>query len=603
MMDVRRLSAASAALVLLLASTPAEAIDLTSDGGYLFDIQDTYNGGCSNGTSDAYDGCYGLSVNGVGYSAGSAGTLDGRYVTMATITMGTDLSVTRHAYVPATGGDYIRYYDVIENTGASSATVDISYACNFGSDSSTVVWGTYSGDTTVDVDDYWFGTDDADGSGDPSLAHAYFGDGAIYTPESQSIGSGDSTTSFSLTIGPGEVVGFIVFGFQGPNEAEVRSQVEDLAYDIAPYTDDMDGGDLSTIVNWGLSGAPLIRWTPGQTFEVAEGGELEISLTVEDREGDDYTIAWDLDNDGEFDDGDTETVTFSAAGLDGPDVKTISVRATDTEGNVAERHLDITILNAPPTLSSPTEVEVMIGEELTYTPTVSDPGGDEVEIEVLDRPSGMILLADGGVRWTPLEEDVGDHVLTFVATDDDDDPDVEGDGDAVLVVTITVVANQPPGEPTIVSPERGTDVTDVRPTLVIENPTDPEGDLLFISFEVAETDTYSDAITSGPMPAGTEGTTSWTVTEDLENHKQYYWRVWASDENGAESLRSFSYFRVEVSGDETDGGVDAGDLDGGTEEARIRGCGCGAANGPSGSAGVAVLILFVGLVMARIRRS
>jgi MYXO-CTERM domain-containing protein len=290
--------------------------------------------------------------------------------------------------------------------------------------------------------------------------------------------------------------------------------------------------------------------------------------------------------------------------MDGPDVIEVDVESCDDEDHCSHRGVDIDVLNAPPTLSSPTEVEVMIGEEITYTPEVADPGGDEVEVEVLDRPSGMILLADGGVRWIPLEDDVGDHTLTFIATDDDDDPDVVGDGDAELVVTITVVANQGPGEPTIVSPERGSDVAEIRPTLVVNNPTDPEGDIVFISFEVAETDTYTNAIASGRQPAGTEGTTSWTLTEDLANHSQYYWRVWATDENDAESLRAFSYFRVEAPDEEGDGGVDAGDQDAGPdEEPRVRGCGCGAANGPSSSAGVVVLILFVAATIARIRRS
>lgn len=606
-MSWKRLSTLSITLATILFSTSASAtIELITEGGYEFDIQDTYNGDLSDGTSDAYDGCYDLYVNGTNYTAGGvAGVQDGRYVTMATVTIDTNFEVTRYAYVPETGGDYIRYYDLIENTGGSSETLVVRYTCNFGSDSSTVVWGTSSGDTTVDVDDSWFGTDDSDATGDPSLAHAYFGDGAIYTPDIQSIGSGDSETSFTLTIGPGEQVGFMVFGFQGPNQAEVRSQVEDLVFDIGPHTDDMDGGALSTIVNWGLSGAPLIRWAPDQEFVVDEGGEVEIATVIEDREGDSYTVEWDLDGDGDFDDSNEETVTVSGVGLDGPDTLTVSIRATDSEGNSSERHIDIDVLNKPPVLSSPTEVEVLINEELTYEPTVEDPGGDTVEIEVLDRPAGMVLLTEGAVRWTPRDTDVGDHTLTFRATDDDDDPDVIGDGDAELVVTITVVANQAPSEtPVIVSPERGDEVAEARPTFVVENPVDPEGDAILISFEIDETDTFTNPIASGPQPAGTDGTTSWTVTEDLENGVRYYWRVWATDENGAEGPRAFSYFRVMTGEDPGDGGPSDGgpDQDAGDDVPRIEaGCGCMTTQSSLPSTAVIILISLLAMVLIRIK--
>lgn len=595
-------------LALLLFSAPASAeIELISDGGYEFDIQDTYNGDLSNGSVDAYDGCYDLFVNDTNYTAGGvAGVLDGRHVTLASVIIDTNFEVTRHAYVPETGGDYIRYYDLIENVGGAATDLVVRYTCNFGSDGSTTVWGTHSGDDTVDVDDHWFGTDDTDGSSDPSLAHSYFGDGAIYTPDSQSIGSGDSTTSFSLTIGPGEQVGFLVFGFQGPDQATVRTQVEDLVFDLGPHIEDMDGGQLSTVVNWGLSGAPLIRWAPDQVFEVVEGGEIELSTSIEDREGDSYTVAWDLDGDGDFDDSAEETATVSAVGLDGPDTHTVSIRATDSADNSSERHIDIDILNAPPVLSSPTEVEVLINEELTYTPAVEDPGGDTVTVEVLDRPPGMILLAEGAVRWTPLDDDVGDHTLTFKATDDDDDPDIVGDGDAELVVTITVVANQAPSEtPVIVSPERGDEVAEARPTFVVENPTDPEGDAVLISFEVDETDTFTNPIASGPQSAGTDGTTSWTITEDLEDGVRYYWRVWAVDETGAEGPRAFSYFRV-VTGDGPgrDGGPEDGgpDQDAGDDTPRIEtGCSYSTARSPVPSAAMVVFVLLAVMALIRIR--
>jgi hypothetical protein len=342
-----------------------------------------------------------------------------------------------------------------------------------------------------------------------------------------------------------------------------------------------------------------------------EGGSLDLQVSAIDRQGDPVTIEWDTDLDGSYDDATGETVTVSAAGLDGPTVVRLGVRASDPGGNTDERVVEIPVLNAPPVLTSPTEATVLIGQEFTYSPEVSDPGGDVVTIVVQDRPVGMVLLADGAVRWTPTADDVGDHVLTFIATDDDDDPDVEGDGDAVLQVTITVVENQPPAAPVIVSPARSEDVSVARPVLTVSTPSDPEGDTLSIWFEVASSDTYPDPIASGPV-AATVGSTSWTLTEDLEDGRRYYWRVWATDDNGAESTRAASYFNVALEGDAgPDGGLDAGpdagndgggDEDGGVHDARVESCNCAAPPSPARSAGSALLILAVLGALIRLRR-
>lgn len=338
---------------------------------------------------------------------------------------------------------------------------------------------------------------------------------------------------------------------------------------------------------------------------VPEGGSLDLQVSATDRQGDPVTIEWDTDLDGEYDDATGENVTVSAAGLDGPTTIQLGVRASDPAGNEDARIVEIPVLNAPPVLSSASEATVLIGQEFNYTPAVSDPGNDAVTIVVQNRPVGMVLLDGGGVRWTPNAEDVGVHVLTFIATDDDDNPSVEGDGDATLQVTITVVENQPPAAPTIISPTRSEDVPVARPTLTVSTPTDPEGDTLFIWFEVDVTDLYTDPIASGPVSA-TEGTTSWTLQEDLQGGQRYYWRVWAVDDNGAQSTRASSYFNVVLEGDAgTDGGVDGGDggdTDGGVHEPRVESCSCGAPASPARSAGLALLILAVVGALVRLRR-
>lgn len=344
---------------------------------------------------------------------------------------------------------------------------------------------------------------------------------------------------------------------------------------------------------------------------VPEGGTAELEVTATDRQGDPVTIEWDTDIDGEYDDGEGETITLSAEGLDGPDEIEIGVRASDPAGNFDARVFSVPVVNAPPVFTNvPTdeEREILIGQEWTFNPEVEDPGGDDVEVEVAGRPVGMVLLADGGVRWAPTEEDVGDHTLTFVATDDDDDPDVEGDGDTTLEIILTVSENNPPEAPTIVSPARGEEVTVARPTLVITNPTDPEGDQLRISFEVDTSNTYPAPIASGPIPAGSSGTTEWVVTTDLEDGRRYFWRVWANDGRD-DGYAASSNFTVNLFGGE-DAGPDADtpdggpDGDGGAGDGEVAaGCGCRTAAPGSSAPALLLLVLSLASALAVIRRS
>lgn len=598
------------AVAMLIWTSTAQAENLTSAGGELFDIRETSGGELSNGTSDSYDGCYYLDVNGTRYRAPGAATVDGRYVNMATMTgVGGSLSVTRHAYVPASGGDWLRYFDTIENTGAGVVEVTVTYSGNLGSDGSTTTWGSSSGDTTVTPADFWFGTDDTDSSGDPSLAHLFHGEGGMVTPTTQTLSGDNLTSTFEITVGPGETVAFLMFAFQGDNQAAVRAEVEALVWDVAGATEDMDGGDLSLVVNFGLGGAPLVRWDPEQLFELPEGGSLELVARIEDREGDDYTVVWDLDNDGEFDDGDEESATVSAEGLDGPTTMTIGIMATDSEDNVSERHITLNVLNAPPYFTNEPEfTTVLIGQEWSFTPEVADPGGDEITVEVIDRPPGMVLLPDGGVRWEPEAEDVGERVISFLAVDDEDDPDVEGDGDALIEITLTVSENQRPGAPVIISPDHMEEVNIARPTFVVENPTDPEGDVLRLYFEVSEDDTYQDPIASGPQAMGADGTTSWTPLQDLDDGQLYNWRVWAEDAHIAGPADS-SVFRVMLGGG-GDGGPDGGpgdggpDDDGGPEDPNNvePGCSCQASGSNAGSAGLALALLALFVAIPRRKR-
>ncbi len=238
------------AALICLWTLPAYAVNFTSAGGYLFDVQDLSGGALGDGTDDAYDRCYSLEINGTQYQPGVRGAVEGRMVTMGQMSIGA-LRVHRTAHVPdESGRDYARYTDFIENTDIQPVTVTVRYFGNLGSDGSTSVWGSSSGDTLVSIEDNWFGTDDSDGSGDPSLAHVFFNDRGSVRPTHQGLSGDDIEAIFSVEIGPGESVAFVVFAFQGPNQEAVRRQVDALGMDPGGAFGGLEPNEQAQIVNW-----------------------------------------------------------------------------------------------------------------------------------------------------------------------------------------------------------------------------------------------------------------------------------------------------------------------------------------------------------------
>ncbi len=162
--------------------------DLFDANGFLYDIQS--NGTLNDGSGDAYDGGLYLRLiqggSNLAWNGSGTGLFedDNREIAIqpqAATTFGLD--VRRKIYVPA-DGYMARYLEVLTNPTAAPITVDVQIQDFLGSDSSTIVVGTSSGDTTFDVADQWIVTDDENGTSpypnsDPTLAHVMQGTGAV----------------------------------------------------------------------------------------------------------------------------------------------------------------------------------------------------------------------------------------------------------------------------------------------------------------------------------------------------------------------------------------------------------------------------------------
>lgn len=584
------------AFVFLVPQIAYAIVNLYTAGGLLYDVYDTYGGYLLDGGGDAYDGCYQLYVGGTTFSSTTATTsMGGRQVDLAEVTMGS-LRVRRFVYVPMTGGEYARFLDVISNPGATDVMTTVRIYCNLGSDGSEVITGTSSGDTVITNADNWVGTDDTEGSGDPSLGHVIHGDGAAVRAAITKT-SGAIEWTFNVTVPAGGRVAFLTFALQARMRAPVHAEaarVVDLPSDVLTGIETYVGD----IVNFNVGGAPLIDIAGPDTVD--EGSAIRLDLTVTDREGDPTTFSWDLDGDGMFGElAGAITYSIPAGMTDGASELRIGVRASDGT-NTRERYKTITVNNVPPTITSePPLTMLYVGSTYRYPLAVDEPAGvrDPLTYRVVTGPMGMAIGSSGELVWMPTS---AHRDMTFGVTIEVAD----GDGGTDMQMwSLSVSNNRPPEPPTPFAPIDRMLTTLIQPTLVVDNGSDLDGDALSYFFVLDRVSTFdSPARIESPEVREMVTQTSWRVPVALEDGV-WYWQVWAYD-GVAESTRRNASFVVDADAtpDAGMGGSDAGPrpdsgfVIGGDPMPRRRSSGCcavapGAGPSPTNGAGAALVAL------------
>jgi PKD repeat protein len=165
----------------------------------------------------------------------------------------------------------------------------------------------------------------------------------------------------------------------------------------------------------------------GGSYSVSESSSLALAASGSDPDGEALTYAWDLDNNDSFETP-GQSVTFSAAGLDGPSSYLISVQVTDSGGLSATDQTTVEVLNVAPAIGPITAPldPVQVNTAINTSSDFADAGVLDTHTAVWEwgdgsTSAGTVTEADGAgsVAGSHTYTAAGVYTLRLMVTDDD----------------------------------------------------------------------------------------------------------------------------------------------------------------------------------------
>jgi len=226
----------------------------------------------ADGSSDAYDNAWQLWIDGAVFSSGVNAIQDitGRKITAGPVTL-SGLNVTHQIYLSDTL-EVARILASFHNPTGSPINTMVEVPVNFGSDGSTTVEGTSSGDAVFDVNDRWAVTSDGAPASDPVNTTVLYGPGApgvVPTSVTQTLFSCAGTegigATFDFTIPAGGTSSLLFFAGLGSIDNSATNDIGTALVQAAAIwdaeqslidaglLDDLTQAQLNQIRNWAFA--------------------------------------------------------------------------------------------------------------------------------------------------------------------------------------------------------------------------------------------------------------------------------------------------------------------------------------------------------------
>ncbi|HJW49320.1 MAG TPA: PKD domain-containing protein, partial [Candidatus Limnocylindria bacterium] len=171
-------------------------------------------------------------------------------------------------------------------------------------------------------------------------------------------------------------------------------------------------------------------------YSVGEGASVTLTASGTDADSDSLSYAWDLDNNGTFETP-GQSVTFSAAAIDGPATRTVKVRVSDGE-DATVATTTVTVNNVAPTATAGGPYAGVPFVPVTFSGNATDPAGADILTYAWDFDytgtfaadvSGVDLKSPSHAYAAP-----GIYRVALRVTDDD------GGVSALAIATVTIGA-------------------------------------------------------------------------------------------------------------------------------------------------------------------
>jgi len=232
-------------------------IDLFDSSGFRWDVQG--DGSIGDGTNDAYDG--GLRLNNFGFFNNAQTEDNDREIVIGSSSV-SDVEITRKIFVPE-DQSFARFLEIVTNTGPSTTNFTVNLDTNLGSDGSTVLVETSSGDTVFNIDDNWLITDDFDNGGDPTMLHVIAGEDGEIRPDAAALNFDNINFAYNLTLSPGETQIIMHFAAQNPDQATALTKAPELETLELDALSGMSDEELQQVLNFSTAPLPPLTGTEG----------------------------------------------------------------------------------------------------------------------------------------------------------------------------------------------------------------------------------------------------------------------------------------------------------------------------------------------------